>query len=92
MAVYTVQPLSLLVWNPITGQQEEVPLPTEVVPEYSDFTGAVLCAVEGCETTSTNLSTWSCMSPVFPCVTFYTHGTIATQFLSILSSYFLLMA
>jgi hypothetical protein len=41
-----VQPSSLLrVWNPITGQQEEVPLPTEDVPEYSDFTGAVLCAL-----------------------------------------------
>jgi hypothetical protein len=36
-----------------------------------------------------NLSTMSCLSPVFPCVTFYTHGTIATQSLSILFFLFL---
>ncbi|TVU00362.1 hypothetical protein EJB05_54223, partial [Eragrostis curvula] len=40
------EPMALIVWDPITGDQKQVPVPSY---PYSYCTGAVLCAVSGCD-------------------------------------------
>ncbi|KAK3126230.1 hypothetical protein QOZ80_7AG0553510 [Eleusine coracana subsp. coracana] len=47
--VHTLNPLSLLVWNPITAHRDKVPLPAEEAFPYNHFAAAVLCAAEGCD-------------------------------------------
>ncbi|KAG2606376.1 hypothetical protein PVAP13_4NG228533 [Panicum virgatum] len=50
---HTNFPLGLIVWSPVTGDYQV--LPEEPIqldppdPPYSDFAGAVLCAVDGCD-------------------------------------------
>ena len=50
---HTNFPLGLIVWSPVTGDYQL--LPDEPIqldppdPPYSDFAGAVLCAVDGCD-------------------------------------------
>jgi hypothetical protein len=51
--LHTTFPLGLIVWSPVTGDHQL--LPEEPIqldppqPPYSDFAGAVLCAVDGCD-------------------------------------------
>ncbi|CAL5048019.1 unnamed protein product [Urochloa decumbens] len=47
--LHTINPLGLLVWNPVTGSHHVLPDQTgHPEPPFSHFTGAVLCAKEGC--------------------------------------------
>ncbi|TVU40695.1 hypothetical protein EJB05_14165, partial [Eragrostis curvula] len=45
--IHTLEPVGgLVVWDPITGDQKQVPLPED---PHAYCTGAVLCAVAGCD-------------------------------------------
>ncbi|CAN6181461.1 unnamed protein product [Urochloa humidicola] len=44
--IHTFRPSELIVWNPVTSDQQHLPLPSY---SLSYYTGAVLCAVAGCD-------------------------------------------
>ncbi|GJN24706.1 hypothetical protein PR202_gb12461 [Eleusine coracana subsp. coracana] len=44
--IHSFGPTDLVVWDPITRGQQRVPLPSFL---HSYYTGAVLCAVDGCD-------------------------------------------
>ncbi|KAF8657790.1 hypothetical protein HU200_059950 [Digitaria exilis] len=46
--LHTLDPIDLVVWDPIAGDQHRLPEPVDL---YNHFTGAVVCAADGCDHT-----------------------------------------
>lgn len=50
MLFHTINPLGLIVWNPVTGGHHFLPYQLDhPQPAFSHFAGAVLCAADGCD-------------------------------------------